>query len=61
MGKVHWNISKKIEDLYKKKIARFKSVLLQFCYLERIHRIFFYVQESGLYVMKEQKKNLEQR
>ena len=34
-----------------------------FCdfYQKEIHRIFFHVQESGLYVMKEQKKNLDQR
>lgn len=55
-GKSPLEYLKENRGFIKEKMARFKSVLLQFCYLERIRRISFLVQGFVLYVMREQKK-----
>ena len=60
-GKSPLEYLKENRGFIKEKMARFKSVPLQFCYLERILKISFPVLGSVLYVMREQKKNLEQR
>ena len=60
-GKSPLEYLKENRGFIKEKMARFKSVPLQFCYLERILKISFLVQGFVLYVMREQKKNLEQR
>ena len=60
-GKSPLEYLKENRGFIKEKMARFKSVPLQFCYLERIRKISFLVQGFVLYVMREPKKNLEQR
>ena len=60
-GKSPLEYLKENRGFIKEKMTRFKLVQLQFCYLERILKISFLVQGFVLYVMREQKKNLEQR
>ena len=60
-GKSPLEYLKENRGFIKEKMTRFKLVQLQFCYLERILKISFLVQGFVLYVMREQKKNLEQK